>query len=265
MVFNGRNDLVREVQRLLGVGVDGVAGPVTWRAIEGRITGRNIGVNNNQRIRNVQAFLKLKVDGVDGPATWNAIRNTLGNKNNNVIVTPPSNIIGADGNKYPERIQLSKQTTGQYAQRITPSAIVLHHANGNYEGAVSWTNRIFNEKGGRLYASYHCIVARDGRRTITNEDTNRAYHAGASSFRGRNSLNLWSLGVSWERDTYTEPLQDAAIESALEYMLPRMKRWNITPDWVTDHRTVSPGRKVDIAPKEFEKFMKILRERWRNY
>ena len=266
MVFNGRNELVREVQRLLGVGVDGIAGPITWRSIEGRITGRNIGRNNNQRIRNVQSYLKLVVDGIDGPATWNAIRNTL-QAQNNTIITPPTTIVGVDGNKYPERIQLSQQTTGPRSQRITPSAIVLHHTSGNYEGSVNWTNRIYNERGGRLYASYHCIIARDGRRTITNEDTNRAYHAGASSFKGRSGLNLWSLGVAWERDTYGEPLSDAAIESALEYMLPRMKRWNTTPDWVTDHRTVATprGRKVDIAPKELEKFMKILRERWKKY
>lgn len=202
-------------------------------------------------VRDVQRSLNLTVDGIDGPLTWRSINNYINREQK--TTAPPSTV-----SEFSERIQLSQQTTGPYAQRITPSAIVLHHTSGNYEGSVNWTNRILNEKGGRLYASYHCIIARDGRRTITNEDTNRAYHAGQSSFRGRSSLNLWSLGVAWERDTYNEPLSEAAIESALEYMLPRMKRWNITPDWVTDHRTVSPGRKVDIAPKEFEKFMKKL-------
>jgi N-acetyl-anhydromuramyl-L-alanine amidase AmpD len=165
--------------------------------------------------------------------------------------------------KYSETIKLSKQTNGQYKQKIKPEAIVLHHTSGNYAGSVSWTDRVFDDNGKRLYGSYHCIIARDGRRTIMNEDDNRAYHAGVSSFKGRSGLNSWSLGVAWERDTATEPLQDAAIESALEYILPRMKKWGITPDMVTDHRTVAPNRKVDLAPKEYERFMKILRERWK--
>lgn len=181
------------------------------------------------------------------------------------VVTPQPLRRSKNMNKYSETIQLSKQTNGAYAQKITPTAIVLHHTSGNYNGSISWTNRTHDNKGKRLYASYHCIIARDGRRTITNEDDNRAYHAGASTFKGKKSLNGWSLGVAFERDTNTEPLQDAAIESALEYMLPRMKKWNITPDNVTDHRTVSPGRKNDLAQKEYEKFMKILRERWGKY
>jgi N-acetyl-anhydromuramyl-L-alanine amidase AmpD len=251
MNFNGRATLISEVQKALGLHIDGIAGVNTWRAIEGVVTGQNTGTTNDQRIKNVQKKLKLKDDGKDGPVTWNAIKTALMNSKPSTATSP---------NMFTETIKLSQQTTGPFAQKITPSAIVLHHTSGNYEGSINWTNRIYNEKGQRLYGSYHCIIARDGRRTITNEDTSRAYHAGKSSFRGRSSLNNWSLGVAWERDTYSEPLSDAAIKSALEYILPRMKEWNITPAWVTDHRTVSPGRKTDIAPKEFEKFMKALNE-----
>jgi len=209
-------------------------------------------------VKQVQQILGVVVDGRDGPATWNAILNRL---NQQTTVTPPS-ITLPSTNAFSETVKLSKQTTGVFSQKITPTAIVLHHTSGNYEGSIDWTSRIHDDKGKRLYASYHCIIARDGRRTITNLDDNRAYHAGSSSFKGKSSLNGWSLGVAFERDTNTEPLQDAAIESALEYILPRMRKWNITPDWVTDHRTVAPGRKNDLAPKEYDKFMNILRARW---
>jgi hypothetical protein len=261
MEFNNKKEIVRELQKFLGIQADGIAGVNTWRTIEGSITGKNLGINNLQRIKNIQKFLKLKDDGVDGPLTWNSIKNTL-------ITTKPSTTNTTNTkNNFPEVAKISKQTSGQYAQKITPSAIILHHTSGGYLGSVNWTSRVYDEKGRRLYASYHCIIARDGRRTITNEDTNRAYHAGASNFKGRTNLNMWSLGVAWEKDTYDEPLSNEAIESALEYILPRMKKWNITPDWVSDHRTVATpkGRKSDIAPKEFEKFMKILRERWEKY
>jgi hypothetical protein len=259
MEFDGRDQLVRNVQRILGIWVDGIAGRETWRSIEGNVTGKNIGTTNRERIINVQRALKILDDGKDGKITWNSIENFLFNKTSNKVPTP---IVPPQSKGYSETKKLSKQTNGQYSQKIKPQAIVLHHTSGNYEGSVSWTDRVLNEKGQRLYASYHCIIARDGRRTVMNEDDNRAYHAGASSFKGRSGLNMWSLGVAWERDTYNEPLTDAAIESALEYIIPRMKKWGITPDWVTDHRTVAPKRKVDIAPKEYDKFMKILRGRW---
>jgi N-acetyl-anhydromuramyl-L-alanine amidase AmpD len=161
--------------------------------------------------------------------------------------------------QYPETTKLSAQTNGAYALKIKPEAIVMHDTAGNYAGSIDWTNRITNpQTGGRFYDSYHCIIARDGRRTITNNDDNRAYHAGTSSFKGRNNLNRWSIGVAFERDSHTEPLQPEAIESALQYIIPRMKKWGIKPDRVTDHRTVSPNRKVDLKKEEFDKFHAAL-------
>ena len=177
-----------------------------------------------------------------------------------VVSTAP---IKDSSKTYRETVKLTPQTNGQYAQKIKPSAIVMHDTGGNYLGSIDWTSKVFYPgTTKRLYASYHCIVARDGRRTITNLDDNRAYHAGESSFKGKSGLNQWSIGVSFERNSHTEPLQEAAMESALEYIIPRMKKWDITPDMVTDHRTVSPGRKVDIKKEEFEKFHALLKKRY---
>lgn len=166
-------------------------------------------------------------------------------------------------NKYPEKIAPSPQTNGAYARKITPKVIVMHDTEGNYEGSIDWTSRVNSPSGKRLYASYHCIVARDGRRTVTNRDDNRAYHAGISSFKDMKSLNHCSIGVAFERSSYTEPLQIAAIESAIEYILPLMKKWDISVDMVTDHRTVSPNRKKDLNPKEFVKFHTALKKHFK--
>jgi len=167
-------------------------------------------------------------------------------------------------NKYPETVALSPQTNGPRARKIAPKAIVMHDTEGNYNGSIDWTSKINNPSTGeRLYASYHCIIARDGRRTITNRDDNRAYHAGISSFKGMTSLNNCSIGVAFERSSYTEPLQTAAIESAIEYIVPLIKKWNITLDMVTDHRTIAPNRKKDLNPKEFAKFYEALKKHFK--
>ena len=173
---------------------------------------------------------------------------------------PAPKTVPLSGGKYPETVKLSPQTNGKYAQKIKPQAIVLHHTNGSGDGSISWCSRIYTPEGKRLYASYHVIIKRNGERTVLNNDDNRAYHSGESIFKGRKSLNSWSIGVAFERDTYTEPLQDAAIESAIEYILPRMKKWGITPEWVTDHRTIAPNRKVDLKKEEFERFWLRLKK-----
>lgn len=153
---------------------------------------------------------------------------------------------------YPE---VRMATPNKSQRKIKPEAIVLHHSGGSYNGGVSWI------KNPASKVSYHCLIARDGRRAIFGEDTDRTWHAGVSIWKGRKDLNRWSIGVSWEGDTYTYPLGEDAIKSALDYIVPRMKRWGIPINKVLDHRMVSGPRKNDIAPKQYEVFIERLLQR----
>jgi len=147
-----------------------------------------------------------------------------------------------------------KQSPNISSRSIAPSAIVLHHSSGSYAGGVSWCLNPESK------VSYHVLISRKGDRTVLAKDTQRAWHAGKSFWKGRSDLNSWSLGVAWEGDTYKNPLEKDAIDSAIEYILPRMRKWSIPLEMITDHRTVSPGRKSDIAPQELSKFLAALKE-----
>jgi N-acetyl-anhydromuramyl-L-alanine amidase AmpD len=48
------------------------------------------------------------------------------------------------------------------------------------------------------------------------------------------------------------------MASMAEYLLPLMKRYGLTLADVTDHRTVAPGRKDDLAWRELERFKAYL-------
>lgn len=139
---------------------------------------------------------------------------------------------------YPE---VRVETPNKSRTLITPEAVVLHHSGGSYLGGIAW---IADPKSN---VSYHVLIARDGRRTVFGDDTNRMWHAGKSSWLGRPDLNNWSLGVSWEGDTHKVPLGEDALASGLEYLVPRMKRWGIPVSRVLTHAQVSPGRKDDIS------------------
>jgi N-acetylmuramoyl-L-alanine amidase len=109
--------------------------------------------------------------------------------------------------------------------------------------------------------SYHAIVAKDGKRTVLADPDERCWHAGVSSWRGRRDLNSWSIGAAFEGDTYKRPLNEDEMASMAEYLEPIMREHRLTLDDVTDHRTVSPGRKDDLNPAELARFKAYLAKR----
>jgi len=151
--------------------------------------------------------------------------------------------------------ELYKQTPNYTrGTEITPTAVVLHHTSGSYAGSVDWCTKTVSQ------VSYHCIIKRDGERTVLAADNQRAWHAGKSYWRNKTDLNSWSLGVAFEGDSYKEPLSLDMINSAIEYLLPRMKKLSLTIKDITDHRTVSPNRKDDLNPIQFNRFIEELKK-----
>jgi N-acetylmuramoyl-L-alanine amidase len=153
---------------------------------------------------------------------------------------------------YPEQ---KIRTPNVSAKAIVPQAVVLHHSGGSYAGGVSW---IRNPKS---RVSYHVLVAPDGKRTVFAVPEQRTWHAGVSSWRGKRDLNSWSIGAAFAGDTNKAPLTDAAMISMVEYLLPLLKKYGLSLNDITDHRTVSPGRKDDLAPKELARFKAYLAAR----
>ncbi len=153
---------------------------------------------------------------------------------------------------YPET---KAKTPNVSAKPIIPKAIVLHHSGGSYAGGVAWI------KNPASRVSYHCLVAPDGKRTVFAVPEQRTWHAGKSEWRGRRDLNSWSVGAAFAGDTYKQPLTDAAMASMAEYLLPLMKQYNLALGDVTDHRTVSPGRKDDLNAVELARFKAYLAAR----
>ena len=109
--------------------------------------------------------------------------------------------------------------------------------------------------------SYHAIVAKDGRRTVLADTDERTWHAGVSSWRNRRDLNSWSIGAAFEGDTNERVLGEDEMASMAEYLVPLMKRYELVIGDVTDHRTVSPGRKDDLNSTELARFKSYLATR----
>jgi N-acetyl-anhydromuramyl-L-alanine amidase AmpD len=152
-------------------------------------------------------------------------------------------------------VETHAKTPNVSTKPITPRAVVLHHSGGSYAGGVSWI------KNPASRVSYHVLVAADGRRTVFAEPTQRTWHAGKSAWHGKPDLNSWSIGAAFAGDTYAAPLTDAAMDSMAEYLASIMRENGLTLAAVTDHRTVSPGRKDDLKPSELDRFRSYLAAR----
>ena len=134
--------------------------------------------------------------------------------------------------------------------------VVFHHTVLSFEETIA----LMTDPARKV--SYHCVIAPDGTRCTLVPDDHIAWHAGASTFRGRAGCNAFLLGLSFAGDTYAAPLTDAQIASALEWLAPRWVKHGWTIDWMTDHRQVAPIRKDDLNPVEWERLHAALAVRF---
>ena len=135
--------------------------------------------------------------------------------------------------------------------------VVLHSISlppGQYGGdAIDrlFTNRLdpsahpYFETLRGLQVSAHFLVRRDGRLRQFVSCDQRAWHAGASSWRGRGNCNDWSIGIELEglEGQTFEAAQYATLVALLAVLARRYPLHE-----VVGHEHVAPGRKLDPGP-----------------
>jgi N-acetyl-anhydromuramoyl-L-alanine amidase len=96
-----------------------------------------------------------------------------------------------------------------------------------------------------MRVSAHFVVRRDGEVLQFVSTDRRAWHAGASSWRGRGDCNSWSVGIE------LEGLEGLSFERAqmasLARLLRALQRRHPLAE-VVGHEHVAPGRKQDPGP-----------------
>ncbi|MDJ0700161.1 MAG: 1,6-anhydro-N-acetylmuramyl-L-alanine amidase AmpD [Woeseiaceae bacterium] len=141
-----------------------------------------------------------------------------------------------------------------------PDMIVLHGISlppgefGGSEIEALFTNSLdwdahpyFSEIHG-LEVSTHLLIRRDGEVVQFVSFNERAWHAGASSFRGRERCNDHAIGIELEGEDdidYEDPQYEvlAAVVGAIRLAYP-----SITARQIAGHSDVAPGRKTDPGP-----------------
>lgn len=99
-----------------------------------------------------------------------------------------------------------------------------------------------------LQVSAHLFIERDGKVTQFVAFDQRAWHAGTSSFDGVVNCNDYSIGIELEgtdRLPYTNE-QYAALAKVTRQLL--LTYPTLTPERITGHEHIAPGRKTDPGP-----------------
>jgi AmpD protein len=96
-----------------------------------------------------------------------------------------------------------------------------------------------------LKVSSHLLIERDGSLVQFVPFNKKAWHAGVSSFEGRENCNEFSIGIELEGtddDTYTEDQYRALIDITKVLMLVFQ---DIKKENIVGHSDIAPGRKTD--------------------
>ena len=96
-----------------------------------------------------------------------------------------------------------------------------------------------------LKVSSHFLIKRDGEIIQFVSILDRAWHAGVSSFEGREDCNDYSIGIELE-GTDVDCFEDNQYESLVSLTSTLMSELpRITLDRIVGHSDIAPGRKSD--------------------
>lgn len=147
--------------------------------------------------------------------------------------------------------------------------VVLHQTcSRDAETAVRTLTSTKNRK------SAHVVIDYDGTRYVLAPPTAITMHAGRSLYKGRTDLNRCTIGIEFQAngvEWLLRPLTEKQIASAIEYLKPIIKEYNIPLDHITTHAIVRnawnnahPEKKgairSDMPSSEYERFMNRLKK-----
>lgn len=100
----------------------------------------------------------------------------------------------------------------------------------------------------QLKVSAHLLIRRDGALVQYVPFHKRAWHAGVSTFEGRERCNDFSVGIELEGSDYVpyEPAQYERLGKVLSALMAAYP--GINPARIAGHCDIAPGRKVDPGP-----------------
>lgn len=146
----------------------------------------------------------------------------------------------------PDHLGAEVRVSPNFGPRVgasRPDIIILHYTGMKTgEGAEAWLCTPESN------VSSHYLVHEDGRIVQMVRESDRAWHAGKSFWRGVTDVNSHSVGIEIANPGYEFGYRDfpaRQIASVIDLCAGIAARYAIAPRNVLAHSDVAPGRKID--------------------
>jgi len=130
---------------------------------------------------------------------------------------------------------------------IKPSLLILHYTGmSSAAKAIDWLSRA--ESG----VSCHYVIDEAGEITQLVPEELRAWHAGASYWRGETDINSHSIGIEIQNPGHQDGYPDfprVQMDAVIALGKDITRRHAMAADAVLAHSDVAPGRKIDPGEK----------------
>jgi N-acetylmuramoyl-L-alanine amidase len=129
----------------------------------------------------------------------------------------------------------------------SPSILLLHYTG--MASAAAAMERLCNPDS---KVSCHYLIEEDGRITQLVDESRRAWHAGAGSWRGASDVNSMSIGIEIQNVGHNGDYPDftpAQMEAVAALGKDIIARHGIRPERVLAHSDTAPSRKTDPGEK----------------
>ena len=128
-------------------------------------------------------------------------------------------------------------------RKTPPDMIVLH-----YTGMRTGEAALARLRDPEAKVSSHYLVEEDGRVFTLVAEERRAWHAGASFWKGERDVNGRSVGVEIVNPGHEfgyRPFPEAQIAAVIELVAEIRTRWTVEDGAIVGHSDVAPERKQD--------------------
>ena len=146
-------------------------------------------------------------------------------------------------NDRPKNVQID--TIIVHCISLPPGKFGTNDVEHFFCGSLDVERDVFYSTITHLKVAAHLFIKRCGEIIQFVPFSQRAWHAGASHFAGRDGCNDFSIGIELEgtEDIPYEPIQYEQLSKVIKLL---MKAYPfITPERIIGHADVAPGRKTD--------------------
>jgi N-acetyl-anhydromuramyl-L-alanine amidase AmpD len=180
-------------------------------------------------------------------------------KNDIAPVTTIENVVDTEKNLVQDKFKIDRDTHNAIGKNNRIKYIILHYTVIDDEASI----RVLTTKN----VSAHYLVTTKDEDDILSlvPDDERAWHAGASSFAGKENLNDTSIGIeivnpglitkrekistTFPQKEHYAPYTEIQIEKIAFLLTELAKKYNISPQHIIGHSDIAPGRKPDPGPQ----------------